>query len=456
MKVDFQQVLKKLNAEYSEIRLEKYDKTSISYGKEGFSKVLESSLGGGNVRVLKNGGWGFVSFNSIEQIEESANKALHLAKIVAEKVEQPVKLATVPTVVAKVEAAIVNDPRKIPLAKKAELVKHYGELCLNYNESIANSSVDYYDKFKRVFLFTSEGTTLEMEKMEVRLIGKINALKEGKVESQYVSFSSSSDYNAVLNKDKDFLEKCDKALLFVNAETVQPGVYTTVIGPSLTGIFIHEAFGHLSEGDRIYKNPELKNIMVIGRDFGHPCLSVFDSGIDVGELGFIPYDDEGVKTEKTYIIKEGKLVGRMHSRETAAAMGERPTGSARAVDHKFPPVCRMRNTCIDKGESTLEDMLKGIDVGIYMDRTAGGQTDGEMFTFFPGEAYMIRKGKIEEPVRGVSLAGNVFTTMKNIDMVGNDLQTFGGTCGKGIQFPLPVNTGGPHIRILSLVVGGAK
>lgn len=116
----------------------------------------------------------------------------------------------------------------------------------------------------------------------------------------------------------------------------------------------------------------------------------------------------------------------------------------------------MSNTYIEPGVSTLEEMLDGVKEGIYVKNWYGGTTSMEMFTFSSGEAYMIRDGKIAEALRPVVLSGNVFDTLHNIDMIGNDLDmNQGGGCGKSGQSPLPVSNGSPHIRIQKCLVGGA-
>jgi TldD protein len=245
----------------------------------------------------------------------------------------------------------------------------------------------------------------------------------------------------------------------LDAPPVKGGAYTAVLDPHLAGVFAHEAFGHMSEGEKTAFNPAMAEIMKIGKAFGSPLLTIYDSGLMPGTRGWIPYDEEGVASRRTDLIRDGILVGRLHSRETAGRMGEAATGSARALNHQFPPVPRMRSTCIEAGTSSFEELIASIDLGIYAVKAMGGQA-GEMFTFTPARSYMIRKGKIEEMVKGAILSGNLFTTLKNIDGVGNDflLRDAGGGCGKGtpegFQFPLPVSHGAPHIRIRDVVIGG--
>ena len=175
-----------------------------------------------------------------------------------------------------------------------------------------------------------------------------------------------------------------------------------------------------------------------------------------GEAGTNKYDSEGTPTQKTYLIKNGILASRLHSRETAAKMGERPTGNARALGYTNEPIVRMSNTFMEPRDWTLERMLEDTPDGIYCKEALGGQTNMEMFTFSPAEAFRIRNGKLAERLRDVVLTGNVFETLMNIDAIGNDFKLHGGLggCGKAGQFPLRVSDGGPHIRIRNIVVGG--
>jgi TldD protein len=136
-------------------------------------------------------------------------------------------------------------------------------------------------------------------------------------------------------------------------------------------------------------------------------------------------------------------------------MNEAPTGNARALSYRFPPIVRMTNTYIEPGGVSFNDMIADIKEGIYAKNWYGGMTSMEMFTFSAGEAYMIRNGKVAEALRPVMLTGNVFTTLKNIDAIGDDLDmNQGGGCGKSGQMPLPVSNGSPHIRIRHCLIGG--
>jgi TldD protein len=250
-----------------------------------------------------------------------------------------------------------------------------------------------------------------------------------------------------------------KAVELLSAPPVKGGTYTVITDPRLTGVFAHEAFGHLSESDFVYENPRMQDLMVLGKRFGVENLNIVDDGTMEGGLGTHKYDYEGVPTRRNYLIKEGVLVGRLHSRETAGKLQEKLTGNARAVHFHHPPIVRMTNTFIENGASDFADMIKDIDLGVYAIKMRGGQTAMEMFTFSAAYGYMIRDGKVAELVRDVVLTGNVFETLMNIDMIGNDLEFIPNSpygCGKGGQYWLRTGLGGPHIRIQNCVVGGQQ
>jgi TldD protein len=203
----------------------------------------------------------------------------------------------------------------------------------------------------------------------------------------------------------------------------------------------------------------MQDLMVLGKRFGVENLNIVDDGSMEGELGTHKYDYEGVPTRKNYLIKDGILVGRLHSRETAGKMGEPLSGNARAVHFHLPPIVRMPNSFIENGTSEFTEMIKDIDLGVYAIKMRGGQTAMEMFTFSAAYGYMIRDGKVAELVRDVVLTGNVFETLMNIDMIGNDLEFIPNSpygCGKGGQYWLRTGLGGPHIRIQNCVVGGQQ
>jgi TldD protein len=439
--------------DYIEAHAEETEESRIAFSGERLEDLGKKVDFGGNVRVLHRGGWGFASFNSVERMEEFAQQAIDQAKLVGKEKSQ---LAPVDPVRDDVVLDLKGDPREVSLDEKVSILRAYNEQVLSAHESIVSTVTRYFDRDRKFWYANSEASLIYQERIDIGGTVAAIAAKSGDTQMYGVPFGSSDDFGVVHGREGEVAEACDIAVRKLDAPKVKGGEYTVILDQKLAGVFIHEAFGHLSEGDNVYEDPNLRKVMTLGRRFGGAILSVYDTGLDKGVRGYLVYDDEGVPTEKTYLIRDGELVGRLHSRETAGKMGERPTGSARAIDYRYAPVPRMRNTVIEPGTSTVDDMISDIDLGVYCISASGGQTNGEMFTFTAANAYMIRNGKLAEMVRDATLTGNVFTTLANIDAVGNDLELEDGPggCGKAGQFPLQVTDGSPHIRIRNVVIGG--
>ena len=439
------------DADYIEVRVEEGDATRIQYRGRELEDVGRTTSLGGNVRALVKGGWGFTSFNDLGSLKDRVAQAVRQARLVG---REESKLAPVEPSVETVPPVLVKDPSAIPLAQKKAILDEYNDLIWG-TPQIQTSNIFYADRHKKVIFASSEGSYIEQAKVDV--MARFNAVARdgGDVQQSSLSLGSNGDYGLMEGLHSDVTEMARRAVDLLSAPKLKGGEYTVLCDPVLAGVFVHEAFGHLSESDFVHENDRMREIMVLGRRFGGEHLNVVDGAAVPGLRGSYKYDDEGVPGTKTYLISEGVLTGRLHSRETAAKMSEAPTGNARALDYTFQPIVRMTNTYIEPKEASFDDLIADIKEGVYARNWYGGMTSMEMFTFSAGEAHMIRNGRVEELLRPVLLSGNVFTTLENIDAVGNDLDmNQGGGCGKGGQMPLPVSNGSPHIRIRKCLLGG--
>jgi TldD protein len=443
--------LKKPGADYLEARFEESQTSHIIYRGRELESIGRSTASGGNVRALVKGGWGFTSFNDFKKLPDRVALATEQAKAAGRGKSL---LAQVEPAIDTVPSGVKKNPVTIPLAEKKKLLDEYNEIIWS-TPQIQTSNIGYSDSRKKVIFLSSEGSFITQERADVMLRLTAIAAKDGEVQQVGLSLGSRGKFSAIEGIHEQVREMARHAVELLTAPQVKGGEYTVVLDPVLAGVFVHEAFGHLSESDFVYENERMKEIMVLGKQFGAPQLNIVDSAAEPGLRGSFKYDDEGVRAVKTYLIKEGKLVGRLHSRETAAKMKEKPTGNARAITYRFPPIVRMTNTYIEPGTASFDEIIADTRDGIYVKNWYGGMTSMEMFTFSAGEAYMIRNGKIAEAVRPVMLTGNVFSTLQNIDAIGNDLDmNQGGGCGKGGQSPLAVSNGSPHIRIRHCLIGG--
>ena len=444
--------LKGYRAGYIEVHLEENQTSHITYRGRELESVGRATATGGNIRAMTRGGWGFVSFNSLQDLPARIEGAIQQSRLIGHGESQ---LAETEPFVDEVPIEPGKDPTAIPLATKKALLDEYNDIIWN-TPRIQTSVISYGDSRRKTVFLNSRGSYIKQERADITLRLNATATRDNEVQQAGLSLGSPGNLGDLRGLHQQIAGMAQRAVELLSAPRIKGGDYTVVLDPVLAGVFTHEAFGHLSEADFVYENDQLRQIMTLGKEFGGTELNIVDSAALPGLRGSYKYDDEGVPATKTYLIREGKLAGRLHSRETASRMKEEPTGNARAISYRYPPIVRMTNTYIEPGAASFDDIISEIKEGVYARNWYGGMTSMEMFTFSAGEAHMIRNGKIAELVRPVVLTGNVFSTLKSIDAIGNDLEmNQGGGCGKGVQSPLPVTNGSPHIRIRQCLIGGS-
>ncbi|MUL35686.1 TldD/PmbA family protein [Gloeocapsopsis dulcis] len=456
---DAQNLLTELIARYAPrvdylmIRLEESEGTDILLRGDKVETLSEGISIGGQVRACYKGGWGLSSFNQLETITERIEEAVLAARIVGDEETQ---LADVEPVQDSCFVSLSGtDPRLISLATKKALCDRYSEMLKTVDSRITTTSVRYSDSAQRIILASSEGTLIEQAWVDMEMRFAATARNGDTVQTGRETTGSRKAYEDLTSLDEQVIGAAQRAIAALSLPPVKGNTYTVVIDPILSGLFVHEAFGHLSEADMAYENPDLLEAMSLGRRFGPEELQIFDGASPAGHRGSYFYDDEGTPATTTQLIKDGVLVGRLHSRETAGKLDETATGNARCLNYHYAPIVRMTNTWIEPGKTPVADLFTGIKEGVYARNWLGGMTNGEMFTFSAGEAWMIRNGQIAEPVRDVTLSGNVFQTLTDIEAIGDDFYwDESGGCGKGGQNGLPVGCGGPSLRIRDVVVGG--
>lgn len=447
-------VIETLDADYAEVRLAESTSVVITLSGENIDAFTSGHSVGGSVRLLKNGAWGFVTFNDLTGIERFLRKGLALASSMQPQVKTCV--VPYPPVRESFVTPVVRDFRTISMEEKLELIKRYNAI-LRSAASIQNTSATYKDIHSEYHYLNSEGAEVRYDKSRCG-ISLASFAKDGpNIQPFHESIAGYGGFEIVEGREEVAQYVVKTAVDLLRAESIPGGTYKVIADPKLSGVFIHEAFGHLSEADFVYENERMRDIMVLGKQFGGEHLNVVDDGAIPGLSGYIPIDDEGVRPEKTYLIKNGILNARLHSRETSCKMGEEPTGNARAISVFAQPIVRMTNTYIEEGPLTKEAVFDGVD-GIYAIDVIGGQTNLEMFTFTAGYGYEIRDGKPGKMYKDIVLSGNVFQTLRQIERIGEDRQMFGGLggCGKGGQSPLPVSFGGPHMLINGVLIGGKQ
>ncbi len=247
-----------------------------------------------------------------------------------------------------------------------------------------------------------------------------------------------------------------QATLMLSAKPAPVGMMPVVLGPGWPGVLLHEAVGHGLEGDFNRKGVSAFSGK-LGEMVTSPLCTIVDDGTLPNRRGSLNVDDEGTPTQCTVLIENGQLKNYMQDKLNARLMGMQPTGNGRRENFSALPIPRMTNTYMLPGKDDPGEIIASIDKGIYAVNFSGGQVDitSGQFVFSASEAYLIEKGKIKYPVKGVMLIGSGPEVMQKVTMVGNDLALDQGVgvCGKDGQ-SVPVGVGQPTLKISSLTVGG--
>ena len=450
-------ILSRLDADYADIRYEVKKDTIVSFSGKELTEIGANSADGFVIRALKDGGMASVVFTKETDAEKAVRSVMENARLIAKNAAKPATLAQVELVQDAFVPALDEDPREVSMSEKLELVRKYNDIPLGHKK-IATTSITYQDVIREKDFLNSEGTQIREDLVTTRIAGEIIGKDGDLTQNVRVSTGGSHGFSTVRDQE-DYFEKRTKIVLdLLQAKPVDGGVHNCVLNQSLAGVFTHEAFGHYSEADLIENLPSMREKMKIGSKLGHDVLNIVDNATLADQLGFYRYDDEGVQVRPTQLMKNGVLTGRLHSRRSAAEFGEPVSGHCVAQDYRFAPIIRMGTIFIEPGTHSLEELTAMLGDGLYILDAKGGATSGENFTFGAQYGYLVKGGKVKEMVRDINISGNLYETMKNITAVGNDVafSKIGG-CGKGpiMQLNIRSCSGGPHILVNGLVIGGA-
>ncbi len=441
---------------YADARYEENTETVVSYERREIKEARTSSRDGFSLRVYSSGGKASGSYSCPDEAGKAARVLARLNRNSSCLRGEEIRISPAPALSGKFEIRPASDPREKSLAEKQELTAVYNNRALE-GEGVISTRMAYEDFFSRRVFVNSEGAEIEYELLICGISGVIVTERNGIVQTKRIAFGGSPEFSVLEGREKDLLSEINIARKLPSAGPVKGGRYPVILNPGLAAIFVHEAFGHLSEADIIRDNPSFREKLRAGAAVAGGVLSISDDPGIKNRPGSYEVDDEGVQARKTILVKDGVLSGRLHSRETALFFNEPLTGNMRAVDCNYSPIIRMSNIFIEKGSSTKEELISGIDEGFYLCNARGGQTSGDQFTFGAEYGYRIENGVLKEMVRDINISGELFSALKNISAVADDLEFLeSGGCGKGS--PMQLNRfsglGAPHVKIDSVNVGG--
>jgi len=300
---------------------------------------------------------------------------------------------------------------------------------------------------------------------DIRPLVRLNVsivVKDGeRMESGYQGAGGRYGYSRLLTRE-NWQRQVDEALrqALVNLDSIAApaGEMDVVLGPGWPGVLLHEAIGHGLEGDFNRKGTSAF-AGLMGEQIAAKGVTVVDNGTLPERRGSLTFDDEGTPTNCTTLIDDGILVGYLHDRMNARLMGAEATGNGRRQSYAHQPMPRMTNTYMLAGHQHPQEIIEGVQDGLYAVNFGGGQVDitNGKFVFSCTEAYLIKNGRIGAPVKGATLIGNGADVLTKVAAIGNDLEldTGVGICGKAGQ-SVPVGVGQPTLRVNGLTVGGTE
>ena len=440
--------------DYAEIYIEEKNSQVVSIEN---GKVDASTIGttyGAGIRILQGVSSTYGYTNDV------SNKGLtKLAKSLSNSFtgKQIVKVESLKTKHITNHHKIEEPLSEVSNEDKINFIRPGEKVMREYDSRIVRTKAGFMNSKTKITIVTSNGFIMHDQKERGRVILSAIASDGEKYETAFEGPGALSGFEH-FKKNVDIIklakEAAKAAITMLSAKDCPSGKMTVVIGNGNGGVIFHEACGHSLEATSVSKNLSVFSNK-LGTQIASTVVSAIDDGTITNSWGSNNIDDEGNKTEKVVLIENGILKNYLVDTIGGRRMNMHPNGCGRRESYKYEPTSRMSNTYICNGKSTPEEIIAATKLGLYAKTLSGGSVNpatGE-FNFGCSEAYIIRDGKICEPVRGASLIGTGMEVLMNIDMVGNDCERSNGMCGSVSGF-IPVDIGQPTIRVQNILVGG--
>ncbi|QSX04744.1 TldD/PmbA family protein [Sedimentibacter sp. zth1] len=436
---------------FTDVRIEEVCTTEINLKNSVLVQNKTKKDRGAMIRIYDGNKWYYSATTDLESIQQQIDTLSQMAtknhNILNNKVVKALEINN--EICLKYKS---NNISNVENKKKLNLVKSYLPILEKYND-IKTNSVYLSDNYTKKQIISSIGTDVTFDSQYIGVAIGYTITENGLPFRGNYSFTKEC-FDDIEDVSEMLVKRIESDIEYAKeAKPIKPGIYTCILSPITTGVFAHESFGHKSESDFMIGDETMKKEWAIGTKVGSSILNIIDTGTITG-AGYVPFDDEGCKAKKNYIIKNGVLSGRLHSAYTASDLEEKVTGNARAMNFEFEPIVRMTNTYIENGDMTKEELISGVKEGIYIDDISHG-SGMSTFTIAPRKAYMVRDGKIAEPVKVAVITGNVMETLHEIDGLSKEYEILSfvtGGCGKMEQYPLHVGFGGPYVRVNNINV----
>ena len=347
-------------------------------------------------------------------------------------------------------------PETVEKVRKAEMLERADHAARAASDSIRQVSATYADTRRRILVANSDGLLVEDDAVRTRFMVNCVAIADTGMQTGMEAPGRSIGFEYFDEIDPEEVARiaADRALTMLRARPAPAGKLPVVLKRGAGGVLFHEACGHGLEADLVEKDWSVFAGRV-GEQVASPLVTLVDDGSYAREWGTFAIDDEGAPAQRNVLIDKGVLTDYMWDFLRSRKAGRPSSGNGRRETYQHLPMVRMTNTFLLEGPDDPDAIIRDTPYGIYCVALGGGQVNTATgdFVFGITEAYMIENGEITEPVRAAQLIGNGPETLTLVDAVGNDFDTWAGTCGKDGQ-GVPVSSGQPTLRVRELTVGG--
>jgi TldD protein len=346
----------------------------------------------------------------------------------------------------------------VTVKTKAPYLQKLNARIFELDSSVCKVNVSLSDSSSYIAFFNSEGLLCADYRPMVSLSAFCVMERNGRIENGYAACSFRKGVEFLTDELVESIAQkaVRQTSLMFEASVPRGGEMPVVMAAGSSGILLHEAIGHSFEADFNRKKASIFSDM-FGKQICDKNINIVDDGTLPANRGTINFDDEGVESQRTYLVREGILSSYIHDRISAGHYGVAPTGNGRRESFKYAPVPRMRTTYMENGNVPENDIIASVKKGVYVDNFSNGevQIGAGDFTFFVKSGYMIENGRLTQPVKDVNIIGNGPKALADIAMVGNNLKIDNSTwtCGKDGQ-SVPVSQGLPSVLVKKLIVGG--
>jgi len=440
-------------ADYAEVFAEYTNQKNISMVASKVDKIADGVISGVGIRIFKGTRCVHGSTSSF-----SPEAILTCAQKVADALSGTREMETI--VLRERRFGDIHPIRVVPAtvenATKIDLLREASETAKNYHSDISQVTANFLDVDHNIMIATTEGLLAEDRQIRTRMMVNAVASKNGESQTGYYAPGGRMGMEFYELHDPKSIgeEAARQAMVMINAGYIPAGKMPVAIGNGFGGVIFHEACGHGLEASSVALGQSVF-AGKLGEQIANTKVTAIDDGTIPNAWGSINIDDEGTPSNKNVLIENGVLKSYMIDKLNGRRMGMNSTGNCRRQSYLYEPTSRMTNTFIAEGTDKNDDIIASIEYGLYAHSMGGGSVNpvtGD-FNFAVNEGYIVRNGKICEAVRGATLIGKGAEILKDIDMVGQNLERAQGMCGSS-SGSIPTDVGQPMIRVSSITVGG--